>query len=229
MAKTKKYIIGIDEVGRGPLAGPVTVAAVLLTANLKTPKQNKFATGQAYKLKNSKTPLRDSKKLSPKQREIWFYFIKKQKIPYAVANVFPKTIDKINISKAANLAATRALIKVDKLISCKLVSFKKPIQANVFLDGGLYLKNPKPKLKNLKLTNLQTIVRGDEKIPAISLASIIAKIHRDKYMDKLHKKYPQYGLEKHKGYGTKKHYRSINKNGILKIHRKSFLSSLKSK
>jgi len=218
MTKSKTYLIGIDEVGRGPLAGPVTVAAVLLTANLKT-----------YNFKNSKTPLRDSKKLSPKQRKIWFDFIKKQKIPYAVANVFPKTIDKINISKAANLAATRALIKVDKLISYKLVSFKKPIHANVFLDGGLYLKNPKPKLKNLNPTNLQTIIRGDEKIPAISLASIIAKVRRDKYMEKMHKKFPQYNFKKHKGYGTEIHYKLLKKNGASKIHRKSFLSSLKSK
>ncbi|MEK7566246.1 MAG: ribonuclease HII [Patescibacteria group bacterium] len=210
MAKSKNYLIGIDEVGRGPLAGPVTVAAVLLTANLKT-----------YKLKNLKTPLRDSKKLNPKQRKIWFYFIKKQKIPYAVANVFPKTIDKINISKAANLAATKVL--------GKLITNNRQLTTDnlkILLDGGLKV-NPNPKTKKFK--NLKTIIKGDEKIPAISLASIIAKVRRDKYMEKMHKKFPQYNFKRHKGYGTEIHYKLLKKNGASKIHRKSFLSSLKSK
>ncbi|MEK7496153.1 MAG: hypothetical protein AAB616_01655, partial [Patescibacteria group bacterium] len=96
-----KYIIGIDEVGRGPLAGPVTVAALALPQNLK------------FKIKNLKLPLRDSKKLSLKQREIWFEYVKKHpKIFYAIASVSPKVIDKINISNAANLAATRAFQKL---------------------------------------------------------------------------------------------------------------------
>ncbi len=210
MAKTKTYIIGIDEVGRGPLAGPVTVAAVLLTADLKT-----------YKLKNLKTPLRDSKKLNPKQRESWFVFIKQQKIPYATANVFPKTIDKINISKAANLAATKALYKL--IINNKQL---KTDNLKILLDGGLRV-NPNSKTKKFK--NIKTIIRGDEKIPAIALASIVAKVRRDKYMGEIHKKFPQYDFKKHKGYGTKIHYKLLKKNGSSKIHRKSFLSSLTKK
>ena len=202
MAKSKTYLIGIDEVGRGPLAGPVTVATVLLSA----------------KLKNFKIPLRDSKKLSPKQRKIWFDFIKKQKIPYSVASVSPKTIDKINISNAANLAATKAL--------SKLITKRKPLirKCKVFLDGGLKIL---PNLSKSLLASgytLKTIVKGDEKIPAISLASIIAKVRRDKYMEKMHKKFPQYNFKKHKGYGTKIHYKLLKNNGASKIHRKSFLS-----
>ena len=208
MAKSKTYLIGIDEVGRGPLAGPVTVAAVLLSAKLKTEK-----------FKNFKIPLRDSKKLSPKQRGLWFKFIKQQKTPYAVSHVSSKIIDRINISNAANLAATKALHK--------LITDNPQLTANnlkILLDGGLKIN---PILKTYKLKNLKTIIRGDEKIPAISLASIIAKVRRDKYMGKMHKKFPQYNFEKHKGYGTEIHYKLLKKNGASKIHRKSFL--LKSK
>ncbi len=203
----QKYIIGIDEVGRGPLAGPVTVAAIAATANFQ---------------KNFKVKLKDSKKLSPKQREIWFKFVKENKIPFVVANVWPKTIDKINISRAANLAATRAARKL--ITNNKQLTTKN---LKIFLDGGLFinlkLKNQKSKLQ-LKIKNfkIQTIIRGDEKIPAIALASIVAKVHRDTLMKRLHKKYPRYGFDKHKGYGTKLHYKNIKKYGISEIHRKSF-------
>ena len=211
LPKTKKYIIGIDEVGRGPLAGPVTVAAIILPLNFQFSISN-FQ-------KQSKIKLKDSKKLSPKQREAWFNFIKQRKIPFAVANVSPKIIDRINISNAANLAATRAL---NKLITnnrqLKTGSLK------ILLDGGLKIN---PNLKTYKLKNLKTIIRGDEKIPAIALASIVAKVRRDKLMKRNHKKYPRYGFKKHKGYGTKLHYRALKLNGASKIHRKSFLSSLK--
>ena len=87
----------------------------------------------------------------------------------------------------------------------------------VFLDGGLYIQNLKFKI----------IIRGDEKIPAISLASIIAKVSRDRQMINLHKKYPKYGFEKHKGYGTKKHFKAIRKHGPSKIHRLTFLKKMR--
>jgi len=197
-----KYIIGIDEVGRGPLAGPVTVAAIAIRQNTK------------YKIQNTK--LRDSKKLSEKQREIWFKFIKKN-FKYAVASVSPRTIDKINISKAANLAATRALKRL--LMKHRLP--RKKIK--IFLDGGLYI-NKFQITKSKCQTNykIQTIIKGDEKVPAIALASIVAKVTRDKRMKKLHKKYPKYGFNKHKGYGTKKHIKAIKKHDLTDIHRKTF-------
>ena len=216
MMKKHSNIIGIDEVGRGPLAGPVTAAAIMPPRNFQSLISN-FQ--KKYKIK-----LKDSKKLSSKQREKWFKWVRIRKIPYAISSVSPKIIDKINISQAANLAATRAFKKVYKLISYK---FKSSKNINVFLDGGLHLNIKNNNLKTYKLirrpANLQTIIRGDEKIPAITLASIVAKVHRDKYMKKMHKKYPKYFFDKHKGYGTKLHYKMIKKYGVSSIHRKSFL------
>ncbi|MDI6717899.1 MAG: ribonuclease HII [Patescibacteria group bacterium] len=215
----QSYIIGIDEVGRGPLAGPVTVCAVLKPKKMRLPSICK-----SKKLK--KIPLKDSKKLRVKQREVWFKFIKQQNIPYAIANVGPKIIDKINISQAANLAAARALakliIKLQKSFNLSIFQY-----FNIFLDGGLKINPPLSKKLMANGYSLKTVVRGDEKIPDIALASIIAKIHRDKYMRKLHKKYPQYEFDIHKGYGTKKHYKKIKKHGVSEIHRKSFLKKIR--
>lgn len=221
------YIIGIDEVGRGALAGPVVVAAVAVTTKFriknaefrikKKSRNSEFFFCQRQipggSILNSKlAKLRDSKKLTPKQRELWFEYIKNElALPHAVAMVSPTVIDKINISQAANLAATRALSKLTKNLKLKTKRY------SVFLDGGLYIK--KLKTKNLKL---KTIIRGDEKIPAIMLASIVAKVRRDKMMVKLHKKYPKYAFDRHKGYGTKKHIKAIRKFGPSPIHRRTF-------
>jgi len=197
-----KYIIGIDEVGRGAIAGMITVAAVSIPAKLK------------IKNEKLKIPLRDSKKLSPKQRELWFKWIKGNSVQYTTASVVPKIIDKINISNAANLAATRALVRLmtnDKRLTTKKFS--------IFLDGGLFIKRSLVMSRKLSVS---TIVRGDEKIPAIMLASIVAKVSRDRKMIKLDKKYPKYGFGQHKGYGTKRHLKAIKKYGRLPIHRESF-------
>lgn len=207
-ASPKSYVIGIDEVGRGPLAGPVTVCALALPIN------------QRLTTNDARLILRDSKKLSPKQREKWLEWIKRQKIAYSISSVSPKIIDKINISQAANLAATRCVKKL--LSDNKLQTTNKKIK--IFLDGGLHI-NTKT-LKNLSAGwRTETVIKGDEKIPAISLASIIAKVHRDKLMEKNNKNYPGYGFEKHKGYGTKLHYKMIKKYGISDIHRKTFLKN----
>ena len=187
-----KYIIGIDEVGRGPLAGPITVAAVAARQDTR------------YKIQDTK--LRDSKKLSEKQRELWFEFIKKN-LKYSIANVSHGVIDKINITQAANLAASRCL---------KKLLMKQRGRVKIFCDGGIF-----PKIQNTRY-KIQIIIRGDEKIPAIALASIVAKVTRDKKMRKLHKKYPKYGFNKHKGYGTKKHIKAIKKHSLTDIHRKTF-------
>ncbi len=211
--KTMKYqyVIGIDEVGRGPLAGPVTVAAVA-TTNLKS---------QISNLKNLK--LRDSKKLSPRQREIWFKFIKEnKKIYYAIASVSPKIIDRINISRAANLAATRALAR---LLANKKLATR---DLKIFLDGGLHL-NTKTLMPNGYWLNSKTLVKADEKIPAVSLASIVAKVTRDRRMKKLHKKFPQYDFINNVGYGTKKHIKAIKKYGLCKIHRRTFAKKFENK
>ncbi len=215
----KKYIIGIDEVGRGALAGPVVVAAALLK------KQEMF--GGDCELGEHR--IKDSKKLSPKQREAWFnYFKNTPSIQFAVARVYPRRIEKMNISRAANLAAERAYkkliaryklpaIKSKLLVNSFKLTSKEIANIQVFLDGGLFLGNSEqPK-------NAKTIIKGDEKITAVAVASIIAKVHRDHYMVRLAKKYPTYGFDAHKGYGTKRHYKALRKSGPCGVHRKTFL------
>jgi ribonuclease HII len=189
-------IVGIDEVGRGPLAGPVTVAAVFLAKN------HKFL------------GLKDSKQLTPASREKWYGKIRKNRdIFYALASVSPKSIDRANVTKCANLAAGRAFKKLIKSRNLR------PDDVRVFLDGGLYLDLPKV----FKPAFAKTVIKGDEKIDAVKLASVVAKVRRDRYMKLLHKSYPKYGFEEHKGYGTKKHLNAIVKYGPSDVHRLTFL------
>ena len=185
---TNRYIVGIDEVGRGPLAGPVTVAAVL--------KPKRFVWEN----------FKDSKKLSPQKREE--FFLRFKSMPYAVSSVSNTLIDKFGISVAIRLAVSRCLKKLSKDYGLRTIDYK------LLLDGSLYA----PKIYE----NQTTIIKGDEKIPIIAVASIIAKVKRDRYMIRLHKKFPQYGFAIHKGYGTKLHQEAIRKHGLSEIHRKSF-------
>lgn len=205
--------IGIDEVGRGPLAGPVVVAAVFLPPRFKL----------ARLLKRAKNPLRfnrrgkrfwmkDSKRLTLNQRLICYQTLKNHpKIKFSIAIVSPKIIDQINIAQAANLAVRRAYKNLSKKLL--MLNVNCPV-SNVLLDGGLRLP------ENI---SHRTIVRGDQKYNAIKLASIIAKITRDRIMNRLRKLYPQYGFEEHKGYGTKKHLAALKMHGPSPIHRLSFL------
>ncbi|MBI2035294.1 MAG: ribonuclease HII [Candidatus Liptonbacteria bacterium] len=212
-----RYIIGIDEVGRGSLAGPVTVAALALLAGGPTSKISRAPVSGGRTSKNLK--LRDSKKLSPKQREVWFAYIKNHpQIFYVTAHVQPSVIDRINITKAANLAASRAL---HKLATSHLPPVNKK-KTKIFLDGGLYAR-PFPKLLLANGYSLKTVIRGDEKIPAIALASIVAKVTRDKLMKRLSKKFPKYGFAFHKGYGTRAHFAAVKKFGPSSKHRLTFL------
>lgn len=180
------HIIGVDEVGRGPLAGPVTVCAVL------EPKR--------FVWKNFK----DSKKLTPKKRED--FFLKFKNFQHTVVSVGPAVIDKIGMSAAARLAVGRCLRK--------LAVSRKPYAIRILLDGSLFA----PKTYQ----NQQTIIKGDEKIPVIAVASIIAKVKRDQHMIRMHKIFPKYGFAIHKGYGTKLHQEAIKTHGLCEIHRKSF-------
>lgn len=193
-------IVGIDEVGRGPIAGPVAVCAFRC-------KPDFFSTVDI------KTPLRDSKKLSKKQREEWFVYLqkcKKEKLcDYNVAYVSPEHIDKYGIAPAIRKALATALAKVAP-------------DANdvfVYLDGGL--KAPETYAKQ------ETTIKGDELYPVISCASIVAKVSRDGVMTKFAEEYPEYGFEKHSGYGTKAHYDALKKHGITVLHRKTFLGNIK--
>lgn len=194
-----KYIIGIDEAGRGPLAGPVSVGAILFSYK----EYEKFK-------KESKNTLagRDSKKLSEKKREEWFETIQKLPLESAVAFSSNKVIDTKGIVPAINIAISKIFSEFNK----------DPNECLVLLDGNL--KAPE------EFKNQKTIIKGDEKEPVISLASIVAKVSRDRYIVDLAKKYPEYCFEKHKGYGTKVHYEMLKKHGLCNIHRRSFLLSL---
>lgn len=225
MSLVKGYIIGIDEVGRGSLAGPVTVTALAIPVDFDfriwdfdlSVKSEEF--NSKSKNVNSLTPqaqivLRDSKKLSPRQREEWCGRIKEcPEIIFAVKSVKPSVIDRINIAQAANLAAYRA---VKALVVKESLLFSNPI----YLDGGLYIKGKRFQKRNFE--NALTVVKADELVPAVSLASIVAKVHRDKLMRRLSKIYPNYGFDIHKGYGTKRHEEAIRRHGLSEFHRLTF-------
>ena len=179
----KNYkIAGVDEVGRGCLAGPVYAAAVILNKNINTRK------------------IKDSKKLSFKQRIVLSQYIKKNSI-YALGIATVEEINKINILNASLLSMKRALSKLST----------KPSLA--YIDGPFA-----PKLN----MSFITFVRGDQKIKSIAAASIIAKVSRDLFMIRLSKKYPQYCWHKNFGYGTNDHLVGLKKYGITKYHRKKF-------
>lgn len=225
-----KYIIGIDEVGRGPIAGPVAVCAFLIKDQDSLDHSIKIA------LKNKDlSKLKDSKKLSQKQREAWFSFLKGEKekgtCGYAVSFVSNENIDKFGIAKCIHKALDDSLEKIknhelllgrssDEEEGSSARPFQKEVQdfsfnTRIYLDGGLHA----PK----EYTNQETIIRGDELRPVISMASVMAKVTRDKIMRKYAKKYPEYGFENHVGYGTKAHYEAIRKYGQTPIHRKTFI------
>jgi ribonuclease HII len=194
--KGYKVVVGLDEAGRGPLAGPVVAAAVSIIANCK------------LQIANSKN-LKDSKKLTPQKREEFFkLIIKNPFIEWGIGKVSERIIDKINIKNAAELAMEKALKNLEKKIKKK---------ADFLIIDGNHINS-----KNLKARNHKLIVKGDEKVLSCAIASIIAKVTRDRIMEKYAKKFPEYGFEKHKGYGTKFHLKMLKKYGPCKIHRRSF-------
>lgn len=184
------FLIGIDEAGRGPLAGPVVVAGI------------KCRAGSEGLFKG----IKDSKKLSFGQREEWFlHLTNNPHIEWVAVKVWPATIDRINIYQATLLGAKRVCSKL-----CSKLSLE---QYRVLLDGSLYLS---------KKISQKTIIKGDELVPIISAASVIAKVVRDRTMFRLHKKYPQYRFDLHKGYATRLHCKLLKTLGYSQIHRFSF-------
>jgi ribonuclease HII len=176
-------IAGVDEAGRGPLAGPVIAAAVILGS--QSPIEG----------------LADSKKLTENQRNRLSGLIKQNALCYAIAEANVAEIDRLNILQATLLAMQRAVNGLSLLPD------------RVLVDG-----NQLPKLG----ISAQAIVKGDSLIPAISAASILAKVFRDALMVDYHLKFPEYSFHIHKGYGTKQHMTEIEKFGCLEIHRRSF-------
>lgn len=185
-------ILGIDEVGRGPLAGPLVVGAVILPSEEK----------------DWFLELRDSKKLTKKKRDVLNEVILKEAAATGLGWVFPNELDEVGISGALRLATKRAVKAVQGL--------HEPF-SQIMIDGKVNF------LVGTKLERyVSTLVKADSLIREVSAASIIAKVARDNYMVELATKYPQYGFEKHVGYGTAKHLEAIRKIGICPEHRKSF-------
>ena len=214
VSNSAAIVVGIDEVGRGPLAGPVVACAAVL----KSP--------------DALLTLNDSKKLSRPKREAMFEQVKDACACYAIASASVEEIDEMNILEADFLAMRRALqalgfpglnetapeipIEVKGSLS-PLSSFVSRLSSNILIavDGNL-------KIDKMPQDIQMPIVKGDGRIASISAASILAKVFRDRYMDKLEELYPGYGFDKHAGYGTKAHLDAIRRQGFTPAHRKSF-------
>lgn len=212
-------MIGIDEAGRGPLAGPLVVAGVKVNSKFN-PRSSRGQNAKFWK------DIKDSKKLTPKRREEWFQILTfHPRIEWAAARISPRVIDRINIARSANLGAYRVFKKLtraelnhrDPSVSFQDDALRRISSVRVLLDGSLYLP---------RHIRHETIIKGDEKIPLIAAASIIAKVTRDRMMARLHQKFPEYGFERHKGYGTRAHMESLKRHGVSAIHRLSFCKRL---
>ncbi len=190
-----RFLVGIDEVGRGPLAGPITLCACRVE--------------EGFDFENFKK-IKDSKKLSPQKRREWFQKISALRaeglVTFALSSVSAEEIDSKGLSHCIKKAVRNIL---DDLAA-------SPLETEVRLDGSLYAPR--------EFLFQKTIIRGDEKEPVIAAASIIAKVTRDKMMEDFALEYPLYGFEENKGYGTAAHKKAIRAYGITPIHRKSFLS-----
>ena len=180
-------VCGADEAGAGPLAGAVYAAAVILPPGLELEGLN------------------DSKKVSPRKREVLFDQIQAQAVAWAVASVDEGEIDRINILNARMLAMDRAIQALD------------PAPEYALIDGN---RNTGIRCPN------ETVVKGDGRSASIAAASILAKVSRGRYMEEMDARYPGYGFARHKGYPTKAHYEALRRLGPCPIHRRTFLKNL---
>ena len=182
-----KRLCGVDEAGRGPLAGPVCAAAVILPQNCEIEGLN------------------DSKKLTEKKREALFDVICAAAVSYGIAFATVEEIEEYNILGATFMAMNRAVARLD------------PVPELALIDGN--------RSAGIEIPS-RCVVGGDGKCADIAAASVLAKVTRDRYMRQMAELYPQYGFEKHKGYGTKAHYDAIRAYGPSPIHRPSFLRKM---
>jgi len=186
-------LIGVDEAGRGPLAGPVVAGAAVGVPAISI--------------------LNDSKKLTEKQREQIFAELQEHCKYHSIGEASAQEIDNIGILNATFLAMRRALAPIISQLNEKKLPYK------ILVDGNLHIREMD---KDLQMP----IIKGDGKVACIAAASILAKVHRDRLMVKFAEQFPNYGFEKHKGYGTKAHLLAIQKFGQCEIHRKSFNSAI---
>ncbi len=184
-AQGYSYIAGVDEVGRGPLAGPVVCAAVIMPL-----AKEELVVG-----------VDDSKKLSEKKREELAEKIKEKALAYSIVEIDEKAIDEMNILQATRLGMKRAI---------ESLSLTPDV---VLTDGNMKIDITLPQ---------KSVIHGDALSYSIGAASIVAKVYRDSLMDEYAKKYPQYGFEKNKGYGTAAHIKGIQEYGLCPIHRRTF-------
>ena len=194
------FVIGCDEAGRGPLAGPVVAAACVLDPKTigKRRSKNKWY-----------ARVRDSKTIPELEREILCAKILENTLAHGIGVVSEREIDKLNIHNASLLAMQRAVTELVKRLNLKS---KKLF---LFLDGRFEI--PEVKLEQ------RAIIGGDAKVLSISAASILAKVHRDNMMRELDGRFPGYGFARHKGYGTREHQNALKKLGISLVHRRSFV------
>lgn len=189
-----KWIIGIDEVGRGPIAGPVAVGVIKIPISFNIDELE---------------DVRDSKKHTERQRNNIYEYLQekkeKEELDFKVVMVEPERIDSDGIKVAIQACLCRGLKDLNVHTT----------ESKLLLDGGL--KAPE------EFKYQETIIKGDSKERAISFASIVAKVERDALMKEIGEQHPEYGFEKHKGYGTKAHFDAIRKHGMLSLHRKSFI------
>lgn len=194
--KGYELVIGMDEVGRGAFAGPVLVGAVIFSKD-------------SYTSRSILDEVKDSKQLSSKSRQKLNTLIKRLVLFSTTAEISVSIINRLGIGKATQMAFRKAI---------KTILERFPNKRKFVLADGFYI----PFLRGIGLRNQKGIIRGDQKSFSIAAASIIAKVERDNIMEQLHKKYPQYGFAKHKGYGTKQHQMAIKKYGLSMLHRMSF-------
>lgn len=181
-----RHIAGIDEVGRGPLAGPVVAAAVILPSDFDV------------------LGVDDSKKLSEKKREELYDLITKCAVSYSIGIMDNCMIDQVNILEATKLAMKQAVEKLE--------------------TAPEYILIDALTLKDISIPQ-RGIIKGDSLSVSIAAASIVAKVTRDRMMDEFHRKYPHYGFDHNKGYGTKAHYEGLDGHGPCEFHRRSFLKN----
>ena len=200
-ASGAKYVAGVDEVGRGPLAGPVVTACVIMPEDFDV------------------LGVDDSKKLSEKKREELYEVILQKAVAWGIGRADNHLIDEINILEATKAAMKEAVINADRMLREKTAS------ENGAEEGISHILFDAMTIKDIAIPQT-SLIKGDAKSLSIAAASILAKVTRDREMVEYHCLYPDYAFDSNKGYGTRAHYEGIEKKGITPIHRKSFLKNI---